>query len=114
VSSSTSILAAADIDALAPALSACDVVVPARAAGRTKEHVERYSISRLLGTLSCVPDDFPMRLDKSERPDFVLDCNGRSIGIEHTETITENAAKEGVPPVEGARARGLLSAPHGS
>lgn len=88
------VLVAADIDALAPALRACDVEVPERANGRTKDHVERYSIVRLLGTLGWAPGDFPMRLHKSERPDFLLDCNGRRIGIEHTETITENAAKE--------------------
>lgn len=88
------ILVAADIDALAPVLRACDVEVPERADGREKDHVERYSIVRLLGTLGWTPGDFPMRLHKSERPDFVLDCDGRSIGIEHTETITENAAKE--------------------
>ena len=93
-SDSTPILIAADIDALAPALRACNVAVPERAAGRTKDHVERYSITRLLGTLSWTPEDFPLRLVKRERPDFALECNGRTIGIEHVETLTPNAGNE--------------------
>lgn len=88
------ILVAADIDALAPALRACNVVVPERAMGRTKDHVERYSITRLLGTLSWSPEDFPLLLVKRERPDFALECNGRTIGIEHVETLTPNAGNE--------------------
>jgi len=88
------ILIAADIDSLAPALRACNVVVPERAMGRTKGHVERYSITRVLGTLSWSPEDFPLRLVKRERPDFALECNGRTIGIEHVETLTPNAGNE--------------------
>jgi hypothetical protein len=91
---SAPILIVADIGALAPTLRACNVVVPERAAGRTKDHVERYSITRLLGTLSWAPEDFPLRLVKRERPDFVLECNERTIGIEHVETLTPNAGSE--------------------
>lgn len=93
-SSPTPVLDVASINALVPALRGCDVVVPERAKGRDKSDVERYSIVRLLGTLAWSPLDFPLRLHKSERPDFILDAGGRMTGIEHTETITENAAKE--------------------
>jgi hypothetical protein len=91
---STPILIAANIDALAPALQACNVVVPKRADGRTKDDVERYSITRLLGTLPWSPADFPLRLFKRERPDFALDSNDRTIGIELVETLTPNAGHE--------------------
>ena len=88
------VLSASSIDDLAAALRSYNCVVPERAAGRTNDHVERYSIVRLLGTIAWAPADFPLKLLKRERPDFLLDCGGRSIGIEHTETLTENAGKE--------------------
>ena len=82
------------IDDLASALRGYDCVVPERAERRTNDHVERYSVVRLVGTLDWALTDFSMQLLKMERPDFLLDCNGRTIGIEHTETMTENAGKE--------------------
>lgn len=88
------LLTAATIRDLLTALRGLDVKVPGRAGGRTNDHVETYSIVRLLGTLSWRANDFPMQLHKSERPDFALSCGGRWIGIEHTEAITKNAAKE--------------------
>lgn len=92
--SSALVLSASRIDDLAAALRAYNCVVPERAAGRTNDHVERYSIVRVLGTIAWVPADFPLQLFKRESPDFLLECRGRSIGIEHTETLTENAGKE--------------------
>ncbi|KIQ97358.1 hypothetical protein TI01_1075 [Lysobacter sp. A03] len=38
--------------------------------------------------------DFPLKLVKRERPDFLLSANGVAIGIEHTEAVPQNAAKE--------------------
>lgn len=56
--------------------------------------METYSIVRLLGTISIDSGDFPLQLEKSERPDFLLRLGERQIGIEHTEAISQNAAKE--------------------
>ncbi len=81
-------------DELQSRLASINVKVPARAAGRKKEHVEIYAIVRLLGTLPRKPSDFPLRLTKRERPDFLVQCGVRMIGVEHTEAISENAAKE--------------------
>jgi hypothetical protein len=75
-------------------LPSINVKVPPRAAGRKKGHVEIYSIVRLLGTLPRAPSDFPLRLTKRERPDFLVQCGARMIGVEHTEAVSENAAKE--------------------
>jgi hypothetical protein len=71
-----------------------DATVPRRSEGRRSHHTENYAIVHLLGTLPADRLPFPLELSKSERPDFVLRCNGLSIGIEHTEAISENAAKE--------------------
>ncbi|HET9836374.1 MAG TPA: hypothetical protein VFP88_08540 [Rhodanobacteraceae bacterium] len=68
--------------------------VPYPAEGRTQQQVETYSIVRLLGSLSYSVDDFPLQLTKRERPDFLVELGMRSIGVEHTEATTENAAKE--------------------
>ncbi|MFC7513576.1 hypothetical protein ACFQUU_01015 [Herbaspirillum sp. GCM10030257] len=87
-------LLARTFDELHSRLSSINVKVPPRAAGRKKEHVEVYSIVRLLGSLPRTPSDFPLRLMKRERPDFLLQCGARMIGVEHTEAISENAAKE--------------------
>jgi hypothetical protein len=55
---------------------------------------EIYSIARLLGTMPLRDSDFPLQLAKTERPDFALQLGVRSIGIEHTEAVAENAAHE--------------------
>ncbi len=88
------LLTAAATGKLQPALRALNVEVPGRAEGRTNDHVETYSIVRLLGTLPWHANDFPLKLYKSERPDFALSCGSGWIGIEHTEAITTNGAKE--------------------
>ncbi|WP_151703950.1 hypothetical protein [Nitrincola alkalilacustris] len=75
-------------------LRTVNVDVPERSKGRTQEHVEIYSVVRLLGSLSFKLDDFPLAIDKREGPDFLLTLAAFRIGIEHTEAIPENAAKE--------------------
>lgn len=55
---------------------------------------EIYSIARLLGTMPLSDADFPLQLAKTERPDFALQLGPRSIGIEHTEAVAENAVHE--------------------
>jgi hypothetical protein len=87
-------LLAQTFDELHSRLPSINVKVPPRAEGRENDHVEIYSIVRLLGTLPRASIDFPLRLTKRERPDFLVQCGARMIGVEHTEAISENAAKE--------------------
>ncbi len=87
------ILQANRIDELHSQLRSANVEVPGRASGRTSEHVEIYSIVRLLATRPYGLADFPLKLLKQERPDFVLTLNGNEVGIEHTEAISQNDAK---------------------
>ncbi len=82
-------------------LRTVNVDVPERSKGRTKDHVEIYSVVRLLGSLSFKLDDFPLAIEKRERPDFLLTLAKSRIGIEHTEAIPENAAKETVIRSQG-------------
>lgn len=79
---------------LASALRAANVTVPGRANGRTHDPVEIYSLVRVLASRPYRLSDFPLKLVKRERPDFLLSANGVAIGIEHTEAIPKNAAKE--------------------
>jgi len=55
---------------------------------------EFYTIARLLGSIPLSTSDFPLGLAKDESPDFALRLGNRSIGIEHTEAVPENAAHE--------------------
>jgi hypothetical protein len=87
-------LEAKSFDELHARLPAINVEVPGRANGREKKHTEQYAIVRLLGTLPRGSTDFPIRLSKSECPDFIVQFGTRTIGIEHTEAISQNAAKE--------------------
>lgn len=94
-------LNALNIDDLYASLPSINVIVPARSNGRTKDHVEIYSIVRLLGSFPLGRGDFPLQLDKSERPDFILQYGGGQVGIEHTEAIPHNAAKEAAIESQG-------------
>lgn len=88
------IVDAASIDQISSRLRAANVTVPGRASGRHKDQVEIYSLVRVLGSRPYSLTDFPLKLVKRERPDFLLTLNGAEVGIEHTEAITQNAAKE--------------------
>jgi hypothetical protein len=84
-----SFLAASNADDLLKALSAIDISVPRRTKGRTTEHTERYSICHLLSTLAETDYlSYPLYLTKRERPDFMLNCNEQTIGIEVTEATS--------------------------
>lgn len=69
-------------------LSGSDISVLPRNAGRTNNQVEKWVMYRALSTL-CVNDllEYPLRLRKRERPDFLLVSSGKSIGCEVTEAI---------------------------
>ncbi len=71
-----------------------DIRVPPRNEGRTTDHCETWSICRLLATLAKHNMlNFPIRLTKRERPDFLLVTGERHIGIEVTEAINPEYAK---------------------
>lgn len=88
------IIDAERIDQFSSRLRAANVTVPGRASGRQKDQVEIYSLIRVLGSRPYALADFPLKLIKRERPDFLLTLNGAEVGIEHTEAISQNAAKE--------------------
>lgn len=75
-------------------LRALNVLVPGRGSGRTSEQVEVYAVVRLLASRPYALSEFPLTLIKRERPDFMLVMNAAEVGIEHTEAITQNEAKE--------------------
>lgn len=69
-------------------LSAIDICVPLRTEGRTKEHTERWSICRFLATYTRAGlFEYPLGVEKRERPDFLLRLGSRKIGIELTEAV---------------------------
>jgi hypothetical protein len=75
-------------------LENADISTPPRNKGRTTAHCETWSICRLLATLAKHERlDFPIRLKKRERPDFLLVSGNRHIGIEVTEAINPEYAK---------------------
>ncbi len=86
-------ISAKNKDELLYFLSNIDISVPRRFDGRTTDHVERYSICYLLATLAELDVlNYPIDLQKSERPDFILSEKGKITGIEHTEAISVNVA----------------------
>lgn len=90
----TLIVSVEKVEDLISALRAANVSVPGRASGRTRHQVEIYSLIRVLASRPYRLSDFPLKLVKRERPDFLLLVNGIAIGVEHTEAIPQNAAKE--------------------
>lgn len=88
------LLTARTFDELHERLPDIDVAVPPRPAPR-RDPAERYSIVRLLASLPLALGDFPLRLTKSERPDFALQLGDRTVGIEHTEAVPMNVAHAG-------------------
>jgi len=73
--------------------------VPPIDEGRTTEHCERWSIFRLLATISLNRYfAFPIELIKRERPDFCLHIGPKKIGIEVTEAIQPDYARARVLP----------------
>lgn len=82
------------VDQIASRLRSANVEVPGLASGRQNDDVEIYSVIRVLGSRPFSLADFPLRLVKRERPDFLLTLGAVEIGIEHTEAISQNKAKE--------------------
>lgn len=75
-------------------LADTDISVPARTSGRTNDHVERWVIYRALATLLADGQiEYPVRLMKRERPDYLLIMGNREIGCEVTEAINSEYLK---------------------
>ena len=74
-----------------------NVSVPSRGSGQTKDHREIWVASRFLCTIaSSAYFTYPLRVEFSDRPDLILEFErgeSKSIGIEITEAISQNAAK---------------------
>jgi len=74
-------------------LAESDITVPQRTKGRTKDHIERYTMTHLLSALMGEGiAKYPLRLIHRDRPDFLLYMGEQRIGIEHVEAISENEA----------------------
>jgi hypothetical protein len=96
------LLHAANHEDLLLQLPSISLAVPSRADGRAKHHTETYSIVRLLNSMPFDYFLYPLSLVRRERPDFEIQSGEISIGIEHTEAISENAAKEAYLRSQGA------------
>lgn len=84
---------ALNADDLAAALRKIDISVPARTDGRTTDHTETWTISRLLSTATkCGLLEFPLSVTHRDRPDSLVHSKDREIGVEITEAITQQYA----------------------
>lgn len=88
------LFSAADYFALKNSLSEIDVAVPENLAERKNFHVETYSLVSLLASLPWSEDCFPVTVHRRERPDYYIKCGTFEIGLEHTEAVPQNLAKE--------------------
>ena len=61
---------------------------------RTNDDVQNYSLVSLLSSIALDTSCFPLTVFARERPDFLVVCSTSEIGIEHTEAIHVNQAKE--------------------
>lgn len=85
--------AALNPDDLLATLRRIDISVPARTDGRTTDHAETWTISRLLSTLTKYNLlEFPLSVMHRDRPDSLIQSNGRQIGVEITEAISQQYA----------------------
>lgn len=73
---------------LIEALRMIDISVPQRGKERTNDHVERWSMARLLATLAASDAlRYPLNTQKHERPDYLVTQNDDLAGFEITEAI---------------------------
>lgn len=76
-------------------LSSADIKVPPRDKGRKTEDTEKYCLYKMLSTLANEKSiNYPLQVLKTERPDFVFISNNLKTGIEHTEAVPSNKAKQ--------------------
>ena len=92
----TALVSAKDAAALDRALASVDLDVPLRSEVRKTRQAERYACALLLATLPRSTWAFPLCVEHDDRPDFVIVDAGVRIGVEHTEVVPENHARESV------------------
>jgi hypothetical protein len=81
-------------DALFALLSEIDLSVPGRTDGRTTDHVETWTICRLLSTLAAAGVlTFPVSATHRDRPDLLIKDGSKTIGVEITEAISQQYAR---------------------
>lgn len=75
-------------------LRGTDITVAPRHAGRTKAQMEQWSMARVLASLAEVGAlAYPLIVEKSERPDFLVTQAGSISGFEITEAINPQSAQ---------------------
>jgi|SRR5690606_33825027 hypothetical protein len=87
-------LTAKSADELRRAVSRIDISVAPRGEGRTTEQRERWSICRFLAAIA--ESDwlqYPVKLGKRERPDYLLTEKSLTTGIEITEAVPPDWAR---------------------
>ena len=85
---------AKDVAELLEALQRRISRVQPRGRGRKKDDCERWSAYNTLGALATAGRlTFPLRLEKSDRPDFTLKSGFSETGIEVTELVDERLAE---------------------
>lgn len=93
-SQATNLDACESKESLFEALRSIDIAVPLLSEGRTKQHIERWTICRLLSTLAANDGlDYPVSLTQGERPDFQLVTGPTDTGIEVTQALLANYAE---------------------
>lgn len=88
------VLAAATFAEFIQRLRAIDIDVPFHPKDRDNDRVEAYSLVAVLKAIPWDSDCFPLEICRSERPDFLIKYNSTLVGLEHTEAIPQNLAKE--------------------
>ena len=88
------LFAARDFDSLQRKLEALSSDVHWHPRNRTNDDVQNYSLVSLLSSIALETSCFPITVFARERPDFLAVCSSGEIGIEHTEAIHVNQAKE--------------------
>ena len=79
---------------LLSALRAENITLPLRSEGRSKEHIERWILCRLVATLAAQDlVAFPFLANKRERPDFDIGMAEERIGLEVSEALQANYAE---------------------
>jgi hypothetical protein len=87
-------LAAKSADELRRAVSEIDISVAPRGEGRTSEQRERWSICRFLAAIAESDwIQYPVKLGKRERPDYLLTDELSLTGIEITEAVPPDWAR---------------------
>ncbi len=72
-------------------LSQVDVSVSKLTESRNKDQRERHNMSHLLSALAHNDMlEYPLKVKSSERPDFLMNMAGKSVGIEVREATNEN------------------------